>query len=125
MRYPCPCCGHLIFEDAPGSYDFCKICFWADDDAQLRWPDMDGGANTISLIDSQRNFASFGAVERGAVEFVRPPSEEEPVEAGWRPIDERDNFEPIGVAELDWPSDLTVLYYWRPTFWRVQQTDPN
>jgi len=43
--YPCPCCGHRIFDEPPGSCDICKICFWEDDNVQLRWPDYAGGAN--------------------------------------------------------------------------------
>jgi hypothetical protein len=38
---------------------------------------------------------------------------------GWRPIDlERDSFEPEGKQDAPWPEDPTVLYWWRPTFWR-------
>ena len=119
MRYPCPCCGHLVFEEPPGSYDICSICFWEDDDVQLRWPDMAGGANTSSLIESQRNFAEFGAVERRSVEYVRPAREDEEIERGWRTIDlSVHKFEPIGVHDESWPDDKTVLYYWRPTFWK-------
>jgi len=41
------------------------------------------------------------------------------IEEGWRLIEEeRDTFEPPGVEERPWPADRTVLYWWRPTFWR-------
>jgi predicted nucleotidyltransferase len=132
MRYPCPCCGHLIFREPPGSYDICSICFWEDNATQLRWPSMSGGANTESLIESQRNFVDFGAVERRLVESVRPPDRDEPVEQGWRPVDLTvDNFEPLRsslspapsqTGTTEYPHDLTVLYYWRRTFWRRQAT---
>jgi hypothetical protein len=36
-KYPCPCCGYLMFYEGPGSYDICKICFWEDDLSQLRF----------------------------------------------------------------------------------------
>ena len=41
-KYPCPCCGHLIFLEPPGSYDICEICFWEDDIVMLRWPTTGG-----------------------------------------------------------------------------------
>ncbi|HEY5908286.1 MAG TPA: CPCC family cysteine-rich protein, partial [Vicinamibacteria bacterium] len=44
-RYPCPCCGYLMFKESPGSHDICKICFWEDDIVQLRDPHFSGGAN--------------------------------------------------------------------------------
>jgi hypothetical protein len=50
---------------------------------------------------------------------VRPPTDDDPLEAGWRPIDlERDSFESEGKQDSPWPEDPTVLYWWRPTFWR-------
>lgn len=42
--YPCPCCGHRVLDDMPGSYEICPVCFWEDDRVQFRWPTMDGGA---------------------------------------------------------------------------------
>lgn len=41
-RYPCPCCGHLVFEDPPGSYEICPVCFWEDEP-------LDGGGRLIDL----------------------------------------------------------------------------
>jgi len=94
MRYPCPCCGHLVFVEPPGSYDICNVCFWEDDNIQLRWPDYEGGANGPSLIESQQNFAAQGAMEQRFLGLVRPPAEDEPREPGWRPIDiATDSFE--------------------------------
>ncbi|WP_248129036.1 CPCC family cysteine-rich protein [Pseudomonas sp. W2Aug9] len=26
--FTCPCCGYAVFEEHPGSYDICPICFW-------------------------------------------------------------------------------------------------
>lgn len=117
MRYPCPCCGHLIFGEPPGSYEICPICFWEDDPGQLRWPDYAGGANSPSLIESQRNYVECGAMEPRFVDQVRPASEVEPVDVGWRPVDPvTDVLTPI--QDAGWPDDLTDLYYWRPTYWR-------
>jgi hypothetical protein len=25
-RYPCPCCGYLVLDEEPGSYEICPIC---------------------------------------------------------------------------------------------------
>ena len=116
--YPCPCCGHLTLSEPPGSYYICLVCFWEDDEAQLRWPTLADGASNISLIDAQRNFVAIGACEERLLRHIRPPASDEPREAGWRPIADHDNFEVTGTKEADWPENLTVLYWWRPTFWR-------
>ncbi|MGC7099865.1 CPCC family cysteine-rich protein [Amycolatopsis lurida] len=117
-RYPCPCCGHLVFEEPPGSYEICAVCFWEDDAIQLRWPDR-GGANSLPLIEAQRAYAELGAMEFRFTGLVRTATATEPVDDGWRPIDlTADNFESGGVAEAPWPSDLTTLYWWRPDYWR-------
>ena len=33
---PCPCCGYLVFDEEPGSYSICPICYWEDDAVQLQ-----------------------------------------------------------------------------------------
>jgi len=117
--FPCPCCGYLVFDEPPGSYSICPICFWEDGDVQLRWPDRAGGANRPSLIDSQREYRQLGVMESRFPGYVRPPTDSETVEAGWRTIDPAvDRFEKRGVHEVGWPDDLTVLYWWRPSFWQ-------
>jgi hypothetical protein len=69
--FPCPCRGHLTFDENPGSYAICPVCFWEDDMVQLRWPDWSGGANKASLIAAQVNFTRIGASEpRLAVTFA-------------------------------------------------------
>jgi hypothetical protein len=117
--YPCPCCGHIVFNEPPGSDDICLVCFWEDDVMQLRWPELAGAANAVSLAQAQRNFAKLGASEERFVGDVRAPAEDEPLETAWRPIEPGDPFEaPEDTAK--WPDDRTRLYYWRPTFWRKQ-----
>ena len=50
---------------------------------------------------------------------VRVATPDEPIEIGWRPVSLTiDSFEPKGVQVTPWPDDLTVLYWWRTTFWR-------
>src|SRR4051794_37332736 len=116
-RYPCPCCGHLAFAEPPGSDDICLVCFWEDDMMQLRWPQLAGSTNAVSLAEAQRNFAQFGASEQRFTGDVRAPTADEPLDPGWRPIRSSDSFEAPDES-APWPEDRTRLYYWRPTFWR-------
>ena len=121
-RFPCPCCGYLVFRQSPDSYDICPICFWEDDGVQLRWPDAPGGANRTSLVEAQRNYARFGAKDERALPHVRPPEPGEVREEGWEPADlRRYYFERQGELRGPWPTDKTTLYWWRPTFWRRPQ----
>ena len=52
--YPCPACGFEVFLEPSGSYDICPVCGWEDDEVQLRFPAMRGGANKASLFESQQ-----------------------------------------------------------------------
>jgi hypothetical protein len=123
QKYPCPCCGHLVHDHQPGFHQRCPICGWEDDLSQLRFPLMPGSSNQVSLQDAQRNYRDYGASERRTLGQTRHPVEGEAVEEGWRPLDP-------GVDNVEHPSrgnsygdsyplgDTTVLYYWRPTYWR-------
>jgi len=116
---PCPCCGHQTFGEQ-GTYEICDVCYWEDDLGQLRWP-WSFGANAVCLVDAQRNYQRFGAMEERFLKHVRPPTPDEPLDAGWRPIDpSRDSFEGPKSRE-EWPADTTLLYWWRPTFWRANE----
>jgi hypothetical protein len=115
-RYPCPCCGYLVFEEKPGSYDICPICFWEDDLSQLRWPDSAGGANRPSLIEAQPAFAEIGAIEPRLVPHVREPRDDDAHDPQWRPFDAtRDEVEQCvpGVDYgMTYAKDPTAYYYW-------------
>lgn len=37
-KFPCPCCGYLVFDREPGFHQVCPICGWEDDLSQLRFP---------------------------------------------------------------------------------------
>ncbi len=119
--FPCPCCGYLVF-DEPGAYDLCPLCFWEDDGIQLEFATTcAGGANGVTLLEAQRNFAAFGACEERARAHVRAPSSSDIRDPSWRPIDpERDHFEDWDDDGKVRASDETVesLYYWRDRFWR-------
>lgn len=122
-KYPCPCCGHLVFDFQPGFHQICPVCGWEDDLTQLRFPLMPGSSNGVSLQDAQQNYQDYGASERRNLGTTRSPVEGEKVEEGWRPLDPAvDNVEHPrrGVRYGDsYPlSDTTVLYYWRSTYWR-------
>jgi hypothetical protein len=122
-KFPCPCCGYLVFDYQPGFHQICPICGWEDDLSQLRFPLMPGSSNMVSLEEAQRNFRKYGASERRNIGQTREPLEEETIDRGWRLLDVgSDNVEhPVrGNSYGDsypWP-DTTVLYYWRSTYWR-------
>jgi len=116
-----------MFREPPGSYDICKICFWEDDVVQLRDPHLTGGANDLSLLEGQQNFQAFGACEARFVGHVRRPTEGDFRDPGWRPVNPvHDNLEralPEGGWASPWPDDPTVLYWWRPTYWRQRAAE--
>ncbi|MEV3853450.1 CPCC family cysteine-rich protein [Streptomyces sp. NPDC050095] len=116
---PCACCGHLVLDDMPGSYEICPVCFWVVDGVQFRWPTMAGGANKTSLVDAQRNYQDFGACDQQGLAHVRPPAADEPLDPTWRPIDQsRDSFEDWEAAERAlWPEGAETS--------RLAQTEPT
>ena len=89
---------------------------------QLRFPTLTGGANKLSLIHSQKNFAQFGACEKRFQRDVRQPRKADVRDLEWRMIEEsKDKFEePIDDVEdfTPYPDDGTTLYYWRSSYWR-------
>lgn len=70
----CPCCGYYLFEDGPGSFDICPICFWEDDIVQSNNPTYSGGVNAMSLNECRSNYREFGASEKRFIELVRKPT---------------------------------------------------
>ena len=76
-RYPCPCCGHLVFTGEPGSYEICPVCWWEDDPAQRKDPELTGGANEKSLREARELFAECGASDVRFVDRVRKTRGEE------------------------------------------------
>ena len=114
-RFPCPCCGRLTFDSAPGSYDVCPVCFWEDDLSQLRWPATAGGANHPSLIEAQRNYATHGVSELRFLDRVRSPLDDEPMDDGWRPAVMEEDVE--APRTHSYPNDRLTLYWWRRNYW--------
>ena len=78
MKYRCPCCGHKTLNER-GDYEICEVCFWEDDGQD----DVDAnttrhlGPNHISLARGRENYLKFGATQKRALAFVRPPLPEE------------------------------------------------
>ncbi|WP_084515669.1 CPCC family cysteine-rich protein [Nocardia acidivorans] len=118
--YPCPACGHRVFDEPPGCHLICPVCFWEDDGVQLRCPTVAIGANRISLVEAQRNVIAFGACKERVRALVRPPAPREAMDPAWRCIGPSDDFEDLStVSSTSWPEDWTTLYWWLPTFWRA------
>lgn len=121
-KFPCPCCGYLVNSLPPGYHEVCPICLWEDDLAQLRFMEMPGSANHVSLLEGQKNYATCGAAEKRNADNAREPFAEEQRELEWRAADiRRDNIEfpARGIDySVSYPQDTTVLYYWRSTYWR-------
>ncbi|MFF9839265.1 CPCC family cysteine-rich protein [Streptomyces sp. NPDC013740] len=88
------------------------------DSVQFRWPFTPGGANRVSLVEAQRNFRDFGACDQRDRRFVRPPSEDEPCDPEWRPINPAtDSFQEWrSGSPRPWPDDRSVLCWWLPSF---------
>jgi hypothetical protein len=125
--YPCPCCGYQVFSEPPGSYEICPICFWEDDNVQLGFPDLAGGANSCSLIEGQKNFATCGVCELRFKNNVRSPRDAEMRDPSWRPLDpDRDRYLHWSnkqdharwrAAKDDPTGEESILYYWLPQYW--------
>ena len=123
--FPCPCCGFLSFDEPPGSFDICPICFWADSVPQLRYVLSGAGPNKVSLLQAQHNYATFGAMEERFVKSVRRPTPDDQRDPLWRPLDPaRDKLaaspyrDPVSeLVETDeaMAGDATLYYYWRST----------
>ena len=118
MKYPCPCCGYLVFSGPPGTDDICSICRWQDDVPSLREVTISIGPNKVSLIEGQRNFAAFGASAPRFRERVRAPSSMDQRDPDWRPIDLHiDAFVSNETGYTPSPKDKAKLYYWRTDYW--------
>jgi hypothetical protein len=126
-RHPCPCCGNLVFDRAPGSFEICPICWWKDDATQLAFPTMAGGANTLTLVASQANFQCINVSDERFLTRVRAPLPADQRDPDWRP------FNPSKDPHLWWESsddrlwweraaNRLCLYWWRTDFWLVQET---
>lgn len=129
MKYTCPACGYLTFNDPPGSDEICQICFWHDDMTQLRFPN-EGGANHVSLVEAQMNYEKYGAVEERLKPYTKKPNKTNTNDKTWRKIDfGRDQFDSLSpdknylerFKDISYPKDLTELYYWSEKYWKNRE----
>lgn len=43
-------------EQPPGTYQVCPVCGWEDDKTQYKNPDLEGGANALSLNQTRERY---------------------------------------------------------------------
>lgn len=55
----CPCCGKTYV----GDYDICSVCNWENDPIQSENPNLQGGANQMSLQEAKAAFSAGQAVK--------------------------------------------------------------
>jgi hypothetical protein len=119
-KHPCPCCGHLVFDEA-GAYEICPDCDWEDDVSQLRFATMPCGANKLSLVEAQRRYLStVRSSGWDDADAAGPERSAKARDALWRPIED-DDIE-VATPGVDqgrtYPSTVAELYYWRPEYFR-------
>ncbi len=131
MKYTCPVCGRLVFGEPPGSFEICPICFWEDDAVQLAFPDMSGGANHVSLIEAQKNYAEHGVCELRLADPVRLPNSGDTHDTAWRRLDPAvDMFLRWGSEEDRAAWNLYKnnaelgLYYWCDGYFLGSRSNP-
>ncbi len=115
QRFTCPCCGFRTLHEFPGSYEICKVCFWEDDPVQLLDPAYRGGANTLSLKESQENFKKLRVSDDRFIKSVRPPGPDEERDPQWRPVVDADLTRARTPSELSEAEHrrLETWYYWK------------
>ena len=68
-KHMCPVCGKYEFE-YHGCFDICEVCGWEDDNLQEKYPDLMGGANTMSLNQMREGY-KMGKTREQVKEEVR------------------------------------------------------
>jgi hypothetical protein len=80
------------------------------------------GANHVSLIQAQENYARGGVCEMRLRAHVRALESSDVRDPEWRRINARTDHieEPVegGDYGRSYPQDPTRLYYWRQNYWR-------
>lgn len=113
-QYTCPCCGYMTLHEPPGSYDICHVCFWEDDPVQLLDPWYAGGANRLSLEQSQQNVAEAGACDENGLAHARGVQADDRKDPNWRVVNQDDRRKirrPRDIREGQY-QDLRNWYYW-------------
>ena len=61
----CPCCENYTIEsDEEFITEICEICFWQYDLLAHNKPDVNIGANGISLYEARENYKKYGACKK-------------------------------------------------------------
>jgi hypothetical protein len=100
-----------MFDELPGSFDTCEICWWEDDIIQLRNPIDTTASNEKSLVEWQQEILeTYPLTVEVAGEFHR--------DVDWRPIREDEIPQPEDIPEegLDYfymKHDDKPIYYWQ------------
>ncbi|WP_231515224.1 MULTISPECIES: CPCC family cysteine-rich protein [unclassified Paenibacillus] len=77
-RLQCPCCCNFTIESKDEVVvDICDVCFWQFDVVAHAKPDINIGANHISLNQARENYKQFGVCKLQYKNMVREPLEEE------------------------------------------------
>ncbi len=107
-KFTCPCCGYKVFEELPGSYEICPICFWEDDliDLEMLYKSM--GPNRVSLYEAQKNYELIGASEPRLISYTRKANRHDMKDLRWRKIDQ----ETDKVIDIRADENLEKIYYW-------------
>lgn len=110
--YPCVSCGFLVNSEPPGSYSICQICDWEDDHVQLKFPELSGGANRVSLFESQQSILAEIPFEiREHDGLTRDPD--------WRPLTNADlkgrraQSPEDGKSYFEAATEDAPPYYWK------------
>jgi len=78
VRVHCPCCDYFTFGSKEEAlFEICEVCFWQYDEVAHDMPEINIGANHISLNQARENYRDFGACERKFKDSVREPYKEE------------------------------------------------
>lgn len=113
-QYTCPCCGYQPFDEPPGSYQICHVCFWEDDAVQLLDPWFPGGANRPNLADAQQTYSRCGATEERFLKNIKGVQPTDVRDPTWRRVVQQDRQFVTTPRHLSaGPMDLNVWYYWR------------
>lgn len=73
-RLKCPCCGNFTIEsDDEVIVDICDVCLWQYDVVAHEKPDLNIGANHVSLNRARENYKTFGVCKKGYNYLVRAP----------------------------------------------------
>ncbi|MDT0124681.1 CPCC family cysteine-rich protein [Paenibacillus sp. RRE4] len=77
-RLQCPCCYNFTIEaEEEVIVDICDVCFWQFDSVAHSNPQINIGANHITLNQARENYKKFGVCKPQFKNMVRKPLQEE------------------------------------------------